>query len=66
MAEAEPLSRRHLEIFQHYGRRTGNQRFAREGVRGIHFNADRASDGFFLPLAELPDLRRRLENGGLL
>lgn len=37
-----------------------------QGVTHIHFNADRASDGFYAPLAQLPAIRQHLENNGFL
>ncbi len=40
--------------------------YAEQGILSIHFNADRASDGFYAPLVQLPTIRRHLEERGLL
>lgn len=39
---------------------------ADKGVTHIHFNADSASYGFFVPLVQLPIIRQHLEKHGLL
>ncbi len=37
------------------------EQFIGAGVHGIHFNADVESDGFFAPLAQLPTMKRYLD-----
>jgi hypothetical protein len=40
--------------------------YTSQGVTHIHFNADECSHGFFIPLAQLPIVRRHLESQGFL
>jgi len=40
--------------------------YAESGATHIHFNADNDSYGFYIPLVQLPIIRRHLEKNGLL
>jgi hypothetical protein len=40
--------------------------YAASGATHIHFNSDNGSYGFYIPLVQLPIIRRHLEKQGLL